>query len=86
MTSAPLQPHGVAARPSQPEMDKPILPAGYYECPKCNSGLEVFVPLSEFPTHCCGVGRKIHTMVYKGEKRAKSRDSIGGLGTPEQDS
>jgi hypothetical protein len=67
-------------------MEKPLLPAGYYECPKCNSGLEVFVPLLEPPTHCCGAGRRVHTMVYKGVKGVKTRNSIRGLGEPSEDS
>jgi hypothetical protein len=67
-------------------MEKPLLPAGYYECPKCNSGLEVFVPLTEAPTHCCGVGKKVHLMVYKGEKGVKTRNSVRGLGKSAEDS
>lgn len=66
-------------------MEKPLLPAGYYECPKCNSGLEVFVPLTEPPTHSCGVGRKVYPMVYKGEKNAKTGNRIRRLGEPKED-
>lgn len=66
-------------------MERRLFPAGYYECPKCNSGLEVFVPLVEPPTHSCGVGRKVYSMVYKGEKRVKTRDSVRGLGKSEED-
>jgi len=46
----------------------------------------VFVPLTDSPTHRCGVGRKLYTMVYKGEKSAKSRDRLRRLGSTEQDS
>jgi hypothetical protein len=67
-------------------MDQSFLPAGYYECPKCNGGIEVHVPLSEAPYHRCGVGRKLYTMVYKGAKSDKTRNSIRGLGQPEEDS
>lgn len=66
-------------------MEKPLYPKGYYECPKCSSGLEVFVPLVEPPTHHCGVGRKVHTMVYKGEKSDKTRNSVRRLGQSEED-
>lgn len=66
-------------------MEKALFPAGYYECPNCNSGLEVFVPLVEGPTHCCGLGKRIYTMVYKGEKSVKARDRVRRLGQPEED-
>ena len=66
-------------------MDKALFPAGYYECPNCSNGLEVFVPLTHTPTHCCGLGKRIYTMVYKGEKRDKARNSVRGLGKPSED-
>lgn len=66
-------------------MEKAHFPAGYYECPKCNDGLVVYVPLVEAPTHRCGVGRKLYTMVYKGEKRAKTRGSVRRLGESTED-
>lgn len=67
-------------------MEEALFPAGFYECPNCNGGLEVFVPLVEAPTHRCGVGKRLYKMVYKGEKRDKTRHSIRGLGKPSEDS
>lgn len=66
-------------------MEKPLYPKGCYECPKCGSGLEVFVPLVEPPTHHCGVGKKVYAMVYKGETNDKARNRIRGLGESEED-
>ena len=66
-------------------MDQTYLPPGYYECPKCNDGIEVFVPLTDSPTHRCGVGRKVHTMVYKGAKSDKTRNSVRRLGQSQED-
>ena len=57
-------------------MSKEYLPAGFYQCPKCNSEIRVYVPLLEAPTHRCGVGNKKSVMEFKGEKDA-SRNSIG---------
>jgi hypothetical protein len=59
------------------DTEKAQYPKGYYACPKCNEGVEVFVPLNEHPTHHCGVGKKVHKMEYRGSSRASSRHSIG---------
>jgi len=59
------------------DTERAQLPKGYYVCPKCNEGVEVFVPLNDHPTHHCGIGKKIYKMEYKGSSRASSRNSIG---------
>ena len=62
MTLETLPPHGFVELLQISSMEKSSVPAGYYKCPKCDSGIEVYVPLVTAPTHCCGVGKKTYTM------------------------
>ena len=61
--------------------EKQQFPAGRYECPKCGLGVEVFVDLTDTPTHRCGAGRRMSEMVYKGSARVKAGNSVRGLDT-----
>jgi hypothetical protein len=74
MTLETLLLHGFVEHQQVSNMDSSSLPAGYYQCPQCNNGIEVHVPLVTAPTHCCGVGKKTYTMqLVEGHNETRNR-------------
>jgi len=68
-------------------------PAGHYVCPNCSVGIDVFIPLSDAPTHRCGAmketgeaikNKKTFVMEREGDVR-EGRNRIRRLDASEKD-
>lgn len=74
-------------------MNNPHTPAGHYVCPNCSTGIDVFVPLSDAPTHRCSAltetgeaikNKKTFVMEREGDVR-EGRNRIRRLDASEKD-